>query len=214
MKIRGTASHIADKYIQLARDAQASGDPVGAENYFQHAEHYYRLIATAQEQFRQANPYYRPEQDARDDFGDDDRRRGPRAAGGRGGDQPYRYRTNRSPICRARRSRFNRAISSPTAAASTAGGVRSRPHRPVSSRSPDRLPSFITGGAPAPQGRALPGAGIASPTASTAARATAFRCIVAGVVTVVRAGDQPGASQYDGGDVSDEPSPPGRPAGE
>src|ERR671927_36480 len=72
VKIRGTASHIADKYIQLARDAQASGDPVGAENYFQHAEHYYRLIAAAQEQFRQANPYYRPEQETRDDFGDDD----------------------------------------------------------------------------------------------------------------------------------------------
>ena len=31
VKIRGTASHVAEKYIQLARDAQASGDPVGAE---------------------------------------------------------------------------------------------------------------------------------------------------------------------------------------
>src|SRR5918911_4906906 len=53
VKIRGTASHIADKYITLARDAQSSGDPVAAENYYQHAEHYYRLIAVAQEQFRQ-----------------------------------------------------------------------------------------------------------------------------------------------------------------
>ena len=58
VKIRGTASHIAEKYMQLARDAQSSGDPVAAENYFQHAEHYFRLIATAQEQFRQQNPYY------------------------------------------------------------------------------------------------------------------------------------------------------------
>jgi len=58
VKIRGTASHIAEKYIQLARDAQSSGDPVAAENYYQHAEHYYRLIAAAQEQFRQQNPYY------------------------------------------------------------------------------------------------------------------------------------------------------------
>src|SRR5215204_7332111 len=66
VKIRGTASHVAEKYVQLARDAQASGDPVGAENYFQHAEHYFRMIAAAQEQFRQANPYYRPEQDARE----------------------------------------------------------------------------------------------------------------------------------------------------
>src|ERR1700758_138410 len=58
VKIRGTASHIAEKYIQLARDAQSSGDPVAAENHFQHAEHYFRLIAAAQEQFRQQNPYY------------------------------------------------------------------------------------------------------------------------------------------------------------
>src|SRR5437879_6238064 len=61
VKIRGTASHVAEKYIQLARDAQASGDPVAAENYYQHAEHYFRLIATAQEQFRQSQPYFRPE---------------------------------------------------------------------------------------------------------------------------------------------------------
>jgi hypothetical protein len=58
VKIRGTAHHIAEKYLQLARDAQGSGDPVQAENYFQHAEHYLRLIAAAQEQFRQQNPYY------------------------------------------------------------------------------------------------------------------------------------------------------------
>jgi hypothetical protein len=67
VKIRGTASHIAEKYIQLARDAQGSGDPVSAENYYQHAEHYFRLIAAAQEQFRQGQgpgqqqPFVRPE---------------------------------------------------------------------------------------------------------------------------------------------------------
>jgi len=66
VKIRGTASHIAEKYIQLARDAQSSGDPVAAENYYQHAEHYFRLIAAAQELFRQQNPYYnqQPQQQA------------------------------------------------------------------------------------------------------------------------------------------------------
>lgn len=63
VKIRGTASHVAEKYIQLARDSQASGDPVAAENYYQHAEHYFRMIAAAQEQFRQGQPqqYHRPE---------------------------------------------------------------------------------------------------------------------------------------------------------
>src|SRR5262252_5473070 len=35
VKIRGTASHVAEKYLQLARDAQSSGDPVAAENYYQ-----------------------------------------------------------------------------------------------------------------------------------------------------------------------------------
>lgn len=47
VKVRGTAQHIAEKYLQLARDAQSSGDPVMAESYLQHAEHYYRLIAAA-----------------------------------------------------------------------------------------------------------------------------------------------------------------------
>ena len=49
VKIRGTAHHIGEKYLQLARDAQSSGDPVTAESYLQHAEHYFRLIAVAQQ---------------------------------------------------------------------------------------------------------------------------------------------------------------------
>jgi Domain of unknown function (DUF4167) len=74
VKIRGTASHVAEKYIQLARDSQSSGDPVAAENYYQHAEHYFRLIAAAQEQFRQQNPYYNnpaPQQGAPQGAADD-----------------------------------------------------------------------------------------------------------------------------------------------
>jgi len=50
VKIRGSASHIAEKYASLARDAQSSGDPVSAENYWQHAEHYYRIIHAAEAQ--------------------------------------------------------------------------------------------------------------------------------------------------------------------
>jgi hypothetical protein len=50
VKIRGTPTHIAEKYISLARDAQASGDPVLAENYLQHAEHYNRIIMAFREQ--------------------------------------------------------------------------------------------------------------------------------------------------------------------
>ena len=43
MRIRGTASQIYDKYCALAHDANASGDRIAAENYLQHAEHYYRI---------------------------------------------------------------------------------------------------------------------------------------------------------------------------
>ena len=84
VKIRGNPSHIAEKYLQLARDAQTSGDPVAAENYYQHAEHYFRLIAAAQEQFRQNNPqFYRGDNEQRDmrDDGFDD---GDEMGGGQG----------------------------------------------------------------------------------------------------------------------------------
>ena len=50
VKIRGTPSHIAEKYVAMARDALSSGDPVLAENYLQHAEHYNRIIMTHREQ--------------------------------------------------------------------------------------------------------------------------------------------------------------------
>ena len=48
VKIRGTAQHIAEKYMSLARDAIGSGDLVLGENYLQHAEHYNRIILAAQ----------------------------------------------------------------------------------------------------------------------------------------------------------------------
>ena len=72
IKIRGTASHVAEKYVQLARDARSSGDPVAAENYYQHAEHYFRIIAAAQEQFRQNQPQPRPDTEMVADESDDE----------------------------------------------------------------------------------------------------------------------------------------------
>src|SRR6195952_669723 len=72
IKIRGTASHVAEKYVQLARDARSSGDPVAAENYYQHAEHYFRLIAAAQEQFRQNQPQPRTENEMPSEDSDDE----------------------------------------------------------------------------------------------------------------------------------------------
>lgn len=50
MKVRGNAQHVFEKYQQLARDAQTSGDRVLAENYLQHAEHYFRLLRAMQPQ--------------------------------------------------------------------------------------------------------------------------------------------------------------------
>ena len=68
VKIRGSASHVYEKYLQLARDANSSGDRIMAENYLQHAEHYYRIMAAtaaqqAQYQAQQAaqNPQQNPQ---------------------------------------------------------------------------------------------------------------------------------------------------------
>lgn len=55
VKIRGTPAHVAEKYMSLARDALSSGDPVLAENYLQHAEHYNRIILSYREQQGQQN---------------------------------------------------------------------------------------------------------------------------------------------------------------
>lgn len=68
VKIRGTAAHICEKYQQLARDAISAGDRVTAENFYQHAEHYYRLLMAAQQgqegqQRQQSNLGYRPDED-------------------------------------------------------------------------------------------------------------------------------------------------------
>ncbi|MBW7921698.1 MAG: DUF4167 domain-containing protein [Rubellimicrobium sp.] len=46
-KVRGTPQQIIEKYLQLHRDAQLSGDRVNAENFAQHAEHYTRMLAEA-----------------------------------------------------------------------------------------------------------------------------------------------------------------------
>jgi len=77
VKIRGTPSHIAEKYMSLARDALSSGDPVLAENYLQHAEHYNRIIMTFREQNVQLsgeamNGVGRHREAEADDFADED----------------------------------------------------------------------------------------------------------------------------------------------
>lgn len=53
VRIRGNAHQVLEKYLALARDASAQGDRIAAENYYQHAEHYFRVInSQAQNQVR------------------------------------------------------------------------------------------------------------------------------------------------------------------
>lgn len=56
LKVRGNAQSIYEKYQSLAHDALSSGELITAENYLQHAEHYYRIV--------QANQPVRQEEDA------------------------------------------------------------------------------------------------------------------------------------------------------
>jgi uncharacterized protein DUF4167 len=161
VKIRGTASHVADKYIQLARDSQTSGDPVSAENYFQHAEHYLRLIAAAQEQFRQANPYYRPEQEQRDEFGDDGDDEGTEQPNVSGAPADHPFGTSEpQPFLPREAQPFPPRDQS-------YGGRDQRPQggrpqqqqgeQPQPQPDAERLPAFITGGQGAQQGEGYQG---------------------------------------------------------
>ena len=143
VKIRGNPSHIAEKYIQLARDAQTSGDPIAAENYYQHAEHYYRVIAVAQEQFRQNNPNFARDQNemqgARDDGfddGDDDGQswavqaihrmvRASRSLTSRAMHNPFRSSSNTSLNVPSTATRPPKAMSSGCRPSSPAGNSRS-----------------------------------------------------------------------------------------
>jgi len=150
VKIRGNPSHIAEKYIQLARDAQSSGDPVSAENYYQHAEHYNRLIAAAQEQFRQQNPQFnRPDTDVRGDVRDDafDDGDAEMLAGGQpmaGGEAPFGTREPQPYLPRE-------AQPFPQYQQPQPRQQQQQQQQPVTQDAGsdvDRLPSFITGGQP------------------------------------------------------------------
>jgi hypothetical protein len=142
VKIRGNPSHIAEKYIQLARDAQASGDPIAAENYYQHAEHYYRVIASAQEQFRQNNPHIaRAENDpqgARDESFEEGEEDG-QASTGATGESPYGTREPQPFLPRDAQAFPQPQPAQPQQPRLSQGGTETQGEV-------DRLPSFITGG--------------------------------------------------------------------
>lgn len=68
-KIRGTVHQVIEKYQALARDATASGDRVAAENFYQHAEHYQRVV-TANGWDQQPRQDQRPDQKTNEQRGD------------------------------------------------------------------------------------------------------------------------------------------------
>lgn len=136
VKIRGTASHIADKYVQLARDAQSSGDPIAAENYLQHAEHYYRIVAASQPQYPQ-NPggqgFTRADDESRDDDAYEDAE-GAQANGFDSHPQQERPQQQGYPQ------------NAPQPYVQGEGGQPPRESRPQGGGNDAGLPAFITGG--------------------------------------------------------------------
>src|SRR3569833_4076569 len=149
IKIRGTASHIAEKYLQLARDARSSGDPVAAENYYQHAEHYFRLIAAAQEQLRQNQPQQqqqpRLEGDLGEEASEEDNYSNFGAEPGFAPQPPQQFapREQPQPSYTPRDQPQPREYREPRE-------NRQPQIQPQETGAVDRLPSFITGGAPQP----------------------------------------------------------------
>jgi hypothetical protein len=144
VKIRGTASHIAEKYLQLARDAQSSGDTIASENYYQHAEHYFRLIAAAQEQLRQTQPYFQQQQPGggmpgnQSEDGDDDGDETSLAG------EPY---APQPQTFYPREQQNQQPQYQPQQHQPQSQHYQQRPqHQPEHDGDVERLPSFITGG--------------------------------------------------------------------
>ena len=150
VKIRGTASHVAEKYLQLARDAQSSGDPIAAENYYQHAEHYFRLIAAAQEHLRQTQPYFAQQGgDMRGNMADDG------YDDGDGDDQPMiggePFAPREQPAFYPREQQPPPQPQQPPQHQQPQFQPRQQHYQPPADEDVERLPSFITGGQPQPQ---------------------------------------------------------------
>jgi Domain of unknown function (DUF4167) len=80
LRLRGTAQQLFEKYLQLGRDATSSGDRVMAEGYFQHAEHYFRILNAMNQAQQQQQQQHRRYQGGGESGAD--------AAADAGGEQP------------------------------------------------------------------------------------------------------------------------------
>ena len=90
VRVRGNAYQVLEKYLAMARDASSAGDRIAAENFLQHAEHYYRIInanADHQGQNGRPRPNLRPDGNGYDQpHGMDGGEGGEPQPGGEGGD--------------------------------------------------------------------------------------------------------------------------------
>ncbi len=103
MRIRGTAQQLFEKYLQLGRDATGSGDRVMAESYFQHAEHYFRILNAINQATQQGPPQQNGQQNRRpqtQDMSDGDSDDGEGQPPGVG-DQPSPGESREIPIAAA-----------------------------------------------------------------------------------------------------------------
>jgi Domain of unknown function (DUF4167) len=56
IKICGSAHQIFERYVALAREAAIANDRIVAENFYQHAEHYFRINNAGREGNQQGPP--------------------------------------------------------------------------------------------------------------------------------------------------------------
>jgi hypothetical protein len=105
LRIRGTSQQLFEKYLQLGRDATSGGDRVMAESYFQHAEHYFRILNAMNQaaQQQQGAPQQNGQQQRRpmmsdgEGEGDDGEAASPPGSG----DQPGSSESREIPIAAA-----------------------------------------------------------------------------------------------------------------
>jgi hypothetical protein len=88
MRLRGTAQQLFEKYLQLGRDATGSGDRVMAESYFQHAEHYFRILNAMSQVQQQQQQGPAPQQRRYQGGPDQGESQGDNQGDGQSGDQP------------------------------------------------------------------------------------------------------------------------------
>ena len=85
IRVRGTSQQLFEKYLQLGRDATSGGDRVMAESYFQHAEHYFRILNAMNQAAQQNQQNGQQQGGQRRPFGEEG---GPSAAEGEDGEVP------------------------------------------------------------------------------------------------------------------------------